>query len=323
MVPINPDYDFGSIRAGDAKPITHSFEFKNAGEEPLLLSKIKPSCGCASSIPSATEIAPGETGRMVTTVNTKGKFGKQSVSVRVGTNDPTNPNQVFKLTGMILSDWRILPARIEFGGMGKDETHTKDVQVSSQFMEGDPVYRIVRIKTSSPDVTAVTAENVVPENPAAASQGYKEVRRTVQVTINSGQTEGDHTHSVFIGTDDPKSPTQTVAVRWTVEGDIAFTPKRIFVSQVKDKNVTHDITITSRSGKPFEVPSIEVQGSKGNEDLEVVPKEGATPTNKIYMVSVKFQSEKGTDTRSGKIIFHTSIPEQPTLVVPYTAVLRK
>lgn len=319
---INADFNFGSVRSSEVKNISHTFVFRNAGEETLVIGKIKPSCGCTAAVASATQVAPGATGSITATLNPKGKFGNQTITVRVNSNDPTNASQVFRMSGMILSAWRVIPVQLDMGAMGKLQSATKDVMVTSQYMKDDPRFKITGIKTTCPDIHAVTAEAPAPKT-APVNKGFDEVQRIVRVRVTAGPTEGEQTHRVHIATDDPANPTHTVTVRWTVEGDLSYTPNKVFVSDVKGKKVSRDLTLSSRSGQPFDVTSVELQGSKGNDDLELTLKPDATPTRKVYTIQSKVVTDAATDTRSGKIIFKTNSAEQPVLTVPYTAIFRK
>jgi hypothetical protein len=319
---INPDFDFGAVRSTETQVITHKFQVKNAGEEILKIDKIKPSCGCTSAIASATQIAPGATASITAALNPKGKYGNQSITVRVLSNDPTNPGQVLRMTGTILANWRVIPVQLDMGAIGRLESVTKEVTVTSQYMKDDPVHKISAIKVDSPNIRAVTAET--PQTSAEIHQkNYLEVRRTVRVSVTASEKEGEESHRILIITNDPKSATHTVTVRWSVEGDLSFTPNKVFVSDVKGRKVSRDLVISSRSGTAFEILTIEQEGSKGNQDLEVVAKPDATPTRKVYTITPKMESEAPTDTRSGKIIIKTNHPEQPVVSIPYTAILRK
>lgn len=319
-----PDHDFGAVRQGDVKSISHTWTLKNAGEENLLLTKVKPSCGCTAAVASATEIAPGATATLRATLNPKGKFGSQSISVRVSTNDPTHPTQVFRLSGTILSGWRVLPVHLDFSRVGKAETVTKEVTVSSQYMKGDKTYRITHLKTSGPDIVAVT-EEIPGQEGVQEGKNFFEVRRKVKVTLDTGETEGDHSGTLWIATDDPNSPTHAVTLRWFVEGDLTFNPSKLFVSEVRGRRVARDLVLESHSGKAFEVTEVEVKGNSGQTgDVEVQLKpDVSNPTHKVYSVTPNIQSEKPTETRSGKIVLKTNIPDQPEIAVPYTAILRK
>jgi hypothetical protein len=317
-----PDYDFGAVRSNDVKAISHTFVFRSAGEETLVISKVKASCGCTSAIASATQIAPGATASITATLTPKGKFGKQVINVRVNSNDPTNSIQVFKMSGIILSDWRIIPTQVDIGAMGKLQSATKDVVVTSQYMKDDPQFKIKAIKTDCPDIHAATAEAPV-QNTEPPSNLFVDVQRIVRINVTAGKTEGEQSHRVHIVTDDPQNPTHTVTVRWKVEGDLTFVPNKVFVSDARGKKAKRDLTLSSRSGQAFDVTSIEIQGSKGNDDIEVILKPDATPSRKVYTISPKIVTEAATDTRSGKIMFNTTSPEQPVITVPYTAIFRK
>lgn len=60
-------FDFGNIEKG--KPVTHIFEFINNGTAPLLITNVKPSCGCTSPEWTKDPIPAGGTGFIKTTFN--------------------------------------------------------------------------------------------------------------------------------------------------------------------------------------------------------------------------------------------------------------
>lgn len=51
------EYDFGKIPQG--KPVTHTFQFKNTGVEPLVLNEVKASCGCTTPVWTRDTIPAG------------------------------------------------------------------------------------------------------------------------------------------------------------------------------------------------------------------------------------------------------------------------
>ena len=66
-------HDFGTIEEGTrAKTV---FKFTNTGNVPLVLTNVKPSCGCTSPNWSREPIAPGETGEITVEFNSNGKGG--------------------------------------------------------------------------------------------------------------------------------------------------------------------------------------------------------------------------------------------------------
>ena len=90
---IDATYDFGEVMEGEK--VVHNYEIKNTGDEPLIISNAKGSCGCTVPDWPREPIAPGETATIKVQFDTKGK-GKvggnlQSKRVTVTANtDPVN-----------------------------------------------------------------------------------------------------------------------------------------------------------------------------------------------------------------------------------------
>ena len=91
-------FDFGTVTEGEK--VSHVYKFKNTGNEPLVISNAKGSCGCTVPQWPKTPIAPGESGDIMVEFNSKGKPGKQTKRVTVTAN--TNPPQSFlTITGNV------------------------------------------------------------------------------------------------------------------------------------------------------------------------------------------------------------------------------
>jgi hypothetical protein len=73
-------HDFGKVEQG--KPVTHVFEFKNTGTDPVVISDAQASCGCTKPSWTREPIMPGKTGNVSATFNAAaaGPFNK-SVTV--------------------------------------------------------------------------------------------------------------------------------------------------------------------------------------------------------------------------------------------------
>lgn len=69
-------HDFGKIKQGDV--VKHTFKFTNAGENPLILKEVRPSCGCTALEWPREAIAPGESAEIEAQFNSRGKMGKQN-----------------------------------------------------------------------------------------------------------------------------------------------------------------------------------------------------------------------------------------------------
>ena len=81
-------HDFGSIDKG--KPVTASFSFVNEGDEALVITNVKTSCGCTVSDYPKDPIAPGKSGTIKATYNAA-KGGAFTKTVKVFTNENPEP----------------------------------------------------------------------------------------------------------------------------------------------------------------------------------------------------------------------------------------
>jgi len=89
-------FDFGAVDEGEV--VSHTYTFTNSGDETLVLSNAKGSCGCTVPNWPREPIAPGQSGEITVTFNSKGKKGKRNQKVTITAN--TNPPQTFiYLTG--------------------------------------------------------------------------------------------------------------------------------------------------------------------------------------------------------------------------------
>lgn len=77
-------FDFGKVKEGEK--VRHAFKFKNLGENPLMISDAKASCGCTVPSFSKEPVLPGKEGEIIVEFNSKGRKGKNHKSVMVFSN---------------------------------------------------------------------------------------------------------------------------------------------------------------------------------------------------------------------------------------------
>lgn len=81
-------FDFGKIAKG--KPVSHEFEFTNNGSAPLIITGVKPSCGCTTPEWTKEPVPAGGTGYIKATYNTSavGAFNKTITVTSNAGGDP-------------------------------------------------------------------------------------------------------------------------------------------------------------------------------------------------------------------------------------------
>ncbi|MEC8459130.1 MAG: DUF1573 domain-containing protein [Bacteroidota bacterium] len=94
-------HDFGEISEGTVAE--HVFTFTNKGEGPLIISNAQGSCGCTVPIWPRNPIAPGETGEIKVSFNSKGRAGKQDKRVTLTTN-AVPQTKVLNITSTVIAE---------------------------------------------------------------------------------------------------------------------------------------------------------------------------------------------------------------------------
>lgn len=92
-------HDYGTIKNGADGTCT--FEFKNTGNAPLILSDAKGSCGCTVPTWPKEPIAPGAKGVISVKYDTK-RAGAINKSVTITSNASNEPTKTIRIKGTVL-----------------------------------------------------------------------------------------------------------------------------------------------------------------------------------------------------------------------------
>lgn len=92
-------HEYGDIHVGGDG--TYNFKFTNTGNEPLILSKPRSSCGCTVPRWPKEPILPGETNEIKVTYNTN-KAGSFNKSVTIYSNAKNKSAIVLRIKGKVI-----------------------------------------------------------------------------------------------------------------------------------------------------------------------------------------------------------------------------
>ncbi len=93
-------HNFGDISENGGK-VTHVFEFTNTGNVPLVVSEVRPSCGCTSKDWTKEPVAPSATGKVFISYDPKNRPGAFNKSVKIISNS-TSGEQTIYISGNVL-----------------------------------------------------------------------------------------------------------------------------------------------------------------------------------------------------------------------------
>ena len=102
------EYDFGKIEKGEIRK--YQFKFKNTGTAPLVISNVRPSCGCTTPSWSKEPVAPGGTGYIEAAYNSNSGHGTFTKSITVTTNIP-DQSKVLYIKGEVITPLADDPAK--------------------------------------------------------------------------------------------------------------------------------------------------------------------------------------------------------------------
>ena len=95
-------FNFGDINQGDR--VEHVFELENTGNEMLILSDVKTTCGCTAPEWPREPIPPGAKASIKVVFNSAGKMGMQNKVITVMSNAVNNPARVKIVTNVMPED---------------------------------------------------------------------------------------------------------------------------------------------------------------------------------------------------------------------------
>jgi hypothetical protein len=93
------NHDFGTIAQGDV--VEQVFKFTNTGNQPLIITDVKTSCGCTQPVWPRNPIMPGDKGEIKVGFNSAGKSNKQTKVLPIISN-ATNDASITFTTNVIV-----------------------------------------------------------------------------------------------------------------------------------------------------------------------------------------------------------------------------
>jgi hypothetical protein len=95
-------FDFGIIKQEDGL-VKHKFVFINIGDEPLMIEKVKSTCGCATSNYTKDQILPKAKGFVEVTFDPSKQLGEFTKKITVITNEKTLVSSSLVIQGNVIS----------------------------------------------------------------------------------------------------------------------------------------------------------------------------------------------------------------------------
>jgi hypothetical protein len=120
---VSESIDLGKVVKG--APITAVFTFKNAGDADLVISNVRPGCGCTTAEAKKTTLAPGESSTIEALLASTSEYnGHISKNVTVTSNDTSRGAVSLLFQAEVVALATTTPERLNFGSVKADSSRT-------------------------------------------------------------------------------------------------------------------------------------------------------------------------------------------------------
>jgi hypothetical protein len=181
-----PTFNFGEIYQGDKVP--HVFEFTNQGEDPLIIDRVRSSCGCTAVLVSEKNIPPGGKGELKANFDSARFRGNISKTIYIYSNDPVRPTMQLHIKGSVKEIVAVEPLQINFGKVEAGKPVTSTVVLRNQGKEtlklGKPHATAAELQVKMPDVDFASGAEVTLELKLTPKPGQARFSGYVMVPVD-------------------------------------------------------------------------------------------------------------------------------------------
>lgn len=278
--------DLGVLNELQATKINHRFLLTNSTTQAAKILGVEKTCTCTSAVASKTDILPGETVSIDTTIDWHGRRGRQISGLYVNTK---NPHQTFVLTvmGYVDTGIAISPPTVNFGIVAPNSVKSRLVYLGRT----DATERLA-FKNISPSTDAIQAEQVATGDPNSFGTWYRISLFADRLPQGSGDA------SVLFTPSESDLPKATLKVHFWVQDSVtSLSPLLRFQGRLGETLVARfhclqglpdlKFTILDENGAPrndiFTITSI--QASQDHKDFTI----DVAFIGKAYQSTIVFQ----------------------------------
>lgn len=292
-----PNFDFGE-RDND-EVVNHAFVVKNAGDEPLVISDVKSSCGCTVAELETSTLQPGEETHVTANFNLKGRQGHQTKTITVLSNDPAQPAYRLELTGTAIATITVEPGLVNFGRIEDTAIHEQTVLVQSN-REGH-TFEVLDVSLSENAPFTVELKTNVPGKEYA-----------ILVHTLPDPMPGALNGRLTIRTDDVSRPAILVNLFGHIVGPLQILPDVINIQANSAPDARPaSMNVQVKAGRVKEFELVEVIAPADSIAAEIVQLRAND-----YVIKLTGMPVDGS-LRGKELIVRTNSPDAPELRIPF------
>lgn len=238
-------HDFGNVPIGPQ--LQHTFYFKNNTTHSLHIGSVRVSCGCVSAAADGRVIAPGQTGFVHASMDTKRFVGTKSVTVFVTFDQPQLEEVRLVVNAYGRNDITLSPENLAFGTVRKGVGGTASTTLN---LTGGA--RVTEAACESGYIKLAMEERTSPNGIAQYS---------LKATLRSDIPVGKWYTDVWVKTTHGETSRIRIPLTVEVEPSLMVTPGSVQFDAAKAGQAPTKKQVFVRGSQPFRI--VEVKGGDG------------------------------------------------------------
>ena len=304
-------YTYGTIEEG--KIVHHTFEFTNTGTADLIITAVRPTCGCTVAGDYDKEVKPGENGKIPITLDTSGFDGYLAKTIKVITNIPGDSNYfILTMEGTVKVSVDVSPRKLDFGNIEGERRVPLEgtITISNRLSDPFTITDVIDVTDdlTIPNVTA-SKDNVETKMETLKAGFVYALTITVKPPFKHGQVIG----IIQIKTDSTIVPEINTQFSYSTEPLVKAFPNPLFVDKDEiAKGREQLLNIVCEPGYDMRIGDLSVN----NNEVKVIVQE--VERGRKYTVVLKFPKNFTFDPAHTLHVKFTAkeVPDEPVFAIP-------
>lgn len=217
-----PEHDFGTMETnGRAR---HDFVLANRGDEPIVLSRGKSSCGCCMCVcdailPEQGRIPPGQSAKVTLEWSVRQYTGDFRQTETLATSDPDRPEVTLSVSGRITPTVKVIPTQLVFSRVPEGQPAAGELCLYGYRPE---VLEILGYELSDPSQAEhfkITCQPLAADEVASEPDARSGCR--LRIEVKPSLAAGPFRQQIVVKTNIDSAATVDIPVEGTVGSEIA------------------------------------------------------------------------------------------------------
>jgi len=251
-------FDFGSKDSSEI--VDHTFVLKNTGNSDLVITAVRPACGCTAAELTQSTIPPGKSAKLSAKLTLAGRNGQVQKPILIESNDSANPALQLVMQGVIGTDFQITPSTMVLRRDSPDAPATASVIVKSMNNE-----KLEITDAKSEGVKLKVRWDKFPDE------------NSYQITANFEErlAPGQYEDKITLKTNHPKRKQLEISVIVIVPSPIAVAPLKIVLDSTSTAPVSRTIILKNPAKDTLSIDKIETPDQSMTSKFEAIGDFGA------------------------------------------------